>query len=1010
MTAHGGPTAGDRRRPHVLQAGALARLGERLAVGGRGVVVMPCGSGKTLLGRWFAEQVAARLVVVCVPTLALVPQTLLAYRSQSSWPHTAMVVCSDPTSGRAVALADLELPDWVRAAVTASTSTRRIGEFLTGPTPGARLVISTYHSAPRVATALRATGRAADLLVCDEAHRLTGRPREEFRTVLDDGVLPADRRLFLTATAVEAAAWEADTPADDTTAPLSLDDEHVFGPQLYRATFADAVAAGRLVDYDVHVLAVRGDGGDEPERPGAAAAVLTAAADGACRILTFHSRVSHARDLAGLLDGHRLPDGRVVRAEHLEAGHRAGRRAAALDRLADPGPGVVAVLASARVLTEGVDVPAVDTVVFAEPRTSPVDIVQAVGRAMRTAPGKARGRVVLAVTTGRTGMDEDTELCGTRWRHVWTTLRALASMDPRFAAQLRARITPGDTVGGRSAGPGLRLDLPDGLDPGRWMLRALDRTGGSWWHHYDQLAAHTLAHGHARPSVQTRHGGAAIGRWVAYQRTLHRQGVLGPERVDALQELPGWAWNAHETAWWRAAHLWTRQHRARRAATDAGRWARLVEASAWGADPPKYAYDNLAQFAVDTCARRRRRQLPTHLERAAGRLPAWQWDLTDPGDARMLDALAEYVAWKRDLNAPHDYVHDGALPVGAWLTAVRRRQPHRAPRRRTRAGASAAGPAGRDHGAAVGHRRDRVAAGVSGAAAVRSPRGPLPDPLRARRGAARPRAEPVALVRGAAPAAPPRPAARAPDRRAGTGPRLAVGGGAARGLPPGARRRHPRHPDRVRQGLPVRGVHRREPLLPARPQRRRRHRPRRRHHGPGAPADPARAWGHPERSRPRLRAERQDDHRGVRRHLGPRPARDPHGDPRAHHASCRRRRVTGTLGVRAGRADLGTTRRHDRPRLAEGVDRPRVRAPQPSAAAAPRPGQRRQRGSRRRAGQPPRATQATTPPVPHPAAHPRRAARHRGAGRGGLMTHHAPAPRCAPRQERSPMPGRGPTP
>jgi len=375
--ADGGP------RPHVLQVRALARLGEDLADGGRGVVVMPCGAGKTLLGRWFAEQVAARLVVVCVPTLALVPQTLLAYRSQTSWPHAAMIVCSDPASGRAVGLADLELPDWARAAVTASTSTRRIGEFLTGPTPGARLIVSTYHSAPRVAAALRATGRTADLLVCDEAHRLTGQPRREFRAVLDDDALAARRRMFLTATPVEAAAWAADVDDEDVTAPLSLDDEELFGPTIYRATFADAVAAGRLVDYDVEVLAVRPAAGDDPDRdagaPGAAHAVLSAVRDGATRVLTFHSRVRSARELAAHIDGHRLADGRTVRAEHLEARHGAHQRAAALERLADPAPGTVSVLASARILTEGVDVPAVDTVVFAEPRTSPVDVVHGPG-------------------------------------------------------------------------------------------------------------------------------------------------------------------------------------------------------------------------------------------------------------------------------------------------------------------------------------------------------------------------------------------------------------------------------------------------------------------------------------------------------------------------------------------------------------------------------------------------------------------------------------------------------
>lgn len=662
-------------QPHVLQRHALHHLHEHLGTSGRGVIVMPCGSGKTLLGRWFAEQIAARITVVFVPSLALVPQTVLAYREGAAWKHQTMIVCSDPTSGRAVALDDLDLPEWARESVTASTSARVVQDFLAGGGPG-RVIVSTYHSAPRVAAALQHACATVDLVVCDEAHRLTGQPRREFRSVLDDDALPARRRVFLTATPVEAAAWAADTDTDDVAAPLSLDDEDLFGPTIYRATFADAVAAARLVDYDVEVLAVRPDAINPTETPGAADAVLTAIRAGARRVLTFHSRVAHARHLADLLDGRQLPDGPVVHAEHLEARHGARRRAAALTRLADPGPDTAAVLASARILTEGVDVPAVDTVVFAEPRTSAVDIVQAVGRAMRLAPGKTRGRIVLAVTTSGADIDEDTELAGTAWRHVWITLRALASMDPRFAAQLRNG--PNPWTGGEHrphSGPGLRLALPDGLDPDQWMLRALDRTGGSWQRCHDLLAAHADEHGSARPNPKARRGGVALGSWVARQRTLNRQGALEPDRVAALEKLPGWAWDAREIAWWVAAAAWERCGGAARL-PDPERWETLADTRGWTGMPvpPARRYDTLAEFMVETCARRRRGELPGHLERAAELLPGWRWDGLPDDDARMVDALLEYAEWEKTLNPPHDYTNDDGLRLGPWLTAVRRRR------------------------------------------------------------------------------------------------------------------------------------------------------------------------------------------------------------------------------------------------------------------------------------------------------------------------------------------------
>lgn len=661
-------------QPHRLQLHALEQLHTHLADGGRGVVVMPCGAGKTLLGRWFAEQIQARVTVVFVPSLALVPQTLIAYRADSSWRHTSMLVCSDESTGRAVQLADLDVPAWAREEIGSSTSSRAVADFLTA-TAGPRLIVSTYHSAPRVAAALQSCRITADLVVCDEAHRLSGRPRREFRSVLDDQALPARRRVFLTATPVEAAAFADEL--DEVTAPLSLDDETTFGPTLYRASFADAVAAGRLVDYDVSVLAARGPAASDGLTSPAVLAVLSAASAGSTRILTFHSRVSHARALAAALDGHHLPDGRIVRAEHLQAQHRAPRRQAALEQLTRPAPGTVRVLASARVLSEGVDVPAVDTVVFAEPRRSPVDVVQAVGRAMRTAPGKRRGRVVLAMNLDRgDDMDEDTALSATVWRHAWVTLRALAEMDPRFATTLRARIRGGPGgpggPGGYRGGPGLDLTLPDGIDPDQWLLRALDRTGGTWWHRYELLAAHAAEHGTARPAKS-----CTVGRWVLAQRAAHRAGTLPAGRADALQQLPGWAWDARETAWWNAAETWARWHArpSNRRLTGVERWTTLAEANARSKTHDSgHAYDTLAEFAVDTTSRGRRGELPDHLARAADRLPAWEWDILDPADARMVDALADYAAWKHDLNPAHDYRHDDDLPLGAWLTAVRRRR------------------------------------------------------------------------------------------------------------------------------------------------------------------------------------------------------------------------------------------------------------------------------------------------------------------------------------------------
>jgi superfamily II DNA or RNA helicase len=654
--------------PDRLQKRALAALASYVGDGGRAVLVMPCGSGKTLVGRWLAERVDAKLAVVCVPTLALLPQTLKAWRMDGSgWAHRSMIVGSDPTSGQVVRVDDLALPGWAREEVRASTSVNVIAEFLRGP--GTLLIFSTYHSAPRVAAALRRAGKIADLLVCDEGHRLTGRPRDEFRAVLDDQRFPARRRVAMTATPVEAAAWQDDL--DDGALygdSLSLDDIVTFGPVAYRATFADAVAAGRLVDYDVHVLA-KPSGTDSDDRAAnAGAAVLSAIEDGATRILTFHTRVSHAAELAEHLDG-RIHAGKRVAALYLESAHTARERQDVLDHLAAPAANEVVVVCSARVLSEGVDVPAVDTVIFADPRTSSVDIVQATGRAMRTAPGKARGRIVLTVDLGdsASGLDDDSRFAASRWRHVWHVLRALASMDPRFRREMQ-RQSKGPVKASKT-GPALIADLPEGWDAQRWMLRALDNTGAAWWERFRDLERFAARNGHARPTLDTD---KQLGLWVIRQRAMWRDGFLDEDRIRALERLPGWVWSGRDAGWWRAWESW--HHLAatagmRRLSRD--RWmAALAEAPVDG----RGRHKSLAEFAVDTCLRRRRGELPANLEKAAELLHGWQWDMLPGDDAAMIDALGEYAAWKKTMNVPPSYLHDDGLRLGAWLTSVRRRR------------------------------------------------------------------------------------------------------------------------------------------------------------------------------------------------------------------------------------------------------------------------------------------------------------------------------------------------
>ncbi|GAA2352732.1 DEAD/DEAH box helicase family protein [Dactylosporangium salmoneum] len=236
VTTTGVPDARGWQLPAVEAASAA------LAAGGRGQVIAACGTGRTIT----AAQVVLRtcpadgIAVMACPTVALVGQVLRAWDGIA---EHVLTVCGDggvtdsDTGADADALADLP------AAVT--TNPDVITAWLTDPTPGRRLIVTTHRSAGHTGQALHHAGQTADILVVDEAHHTAGRDDKHAALLHDDATLPAHRRLYLTA-----------TPRLGDTAALSMDDPAVFGPVLHRYPFAQAIADRWLDDYRIAIVAV----------------------------------------------------------------------------------------------------------------------------------------------------------------------------------------------------------------------------------------------------------------------------------------------------------------------------------------------------------------------------------------------------------------------------------------------------------------------------------------------------------------------------------------------------------------------------------------------------------------------------------------------------------------------------------------------------------------------------------------------------------------------------------
>ncbi len=678
-------------QPRPDQAVALAAITRALAAGDRTQLIWASGTGKTLTARWYAEKSGAQLVVVFLPSLALVAQTLAEWRRASgrSWPFTAQVICSDPSTveGAAERAEDLgsDVPRlfWHQVSATITTRPAKAAAELAAAIKRSvvHVVFSTYHSAGVAGEACARTGAAFDLLVADEAHHLAGRPRDTFRLVLDRRSIPARKRLFMTATPVII---------DGAGETLSMDDRHLFGPVAHTFSFAAAIKAGRLVDYRVVVIARQPGGGQAGRRDGGTVpcTLMAAAAQHKLRsVLTLHTFNADAAAFAAAMDGRRLRDGRIVRGRAV-SGKQGGKRAVAervqaLTWLGTGTPAECRLVASARCLSEGIDVPAVDGIVFADPRGSVTNIIQAIGRALRPAPGKTMATIIVPVTLP--GGDDDTDLIASEFKHVWAVLRALRAHDERLAGEIDAEIRrrarrPGDPAGDRHR-PGIGgrvwFALPAGFDDSWLQVRLVEATASGWERFYAAAVEYAEIHGQAPAHWRVMHNGRDLGMWCQKQRQAHRDGLLPAWKITRLEQIPGWTWEREDGAW--------RQDyatlRALALSLPGGLRQDPAQPSIYGpagrggsAGLKDRLNRPLGYWAALQRQLYRDYMLSEDYAQLLQDLPGWDWSGGLPADdVAMIQALRLFVEFEHHGNVPETYVQDG-LPLGRWVWAARRRK------------------------------------------------------------------------------------------------------------------------------------------------------------------------------------------------------------------------------------------------------------------------------------------------------------------------------------------------
>jgi superfamily II DNA or RNA helicase len=439
----------------------------------RGKLIMPCGSGKSLTAYWIAEKLSARSIVIAVPSLALIRQTLKVWlrETQANKQEVEWIcVCSDESAGRierddnAVLRQDLGVP--------CLTDSKEITTWLKRKHCGLTIVFTTYQSGETLAKAARSAKFSFDLGVMDEAHKTVGDGDKLFSHLLHDKNLPIRRRLFMTATE-RRYAGQSDTV-------LSMDDAAIYGETFHLLSFKRAMEYDPpiLSDYKIISIAVsreevaelirknafvrpdKGPWNEEIEADMLASLIALRKAMKKYPIqhaVSFHGSIQRAE----LFKTHNDAFSKSFRSYgKLETFHVSGKtptgtRARVISEFARAER---ALITNARCLTEGVDVPGIDCVLFADPRRRAVDIVQAVGRALRPADGKEFGYVIVPILHDADATADD--ICNsTAFKEILTTLRALAANDDRIIEYFRG-VSQGQQ---RKGGASVQFDIDERL-------------------------------------------------------------------------------------------------------------------------------------------------------------------------------------------------------------------------------------------------------------------------------------------------------------------------------------------------------------------------------------------------------------------------------------------------------------------------------------------------------------------------------------------------------------------
>ncbi|GAA8999762.1 hypothetical protein BTM277_05700 [Helicobacter pylori] len=490
----------DKKKPRPHQIEAINATKEYFSdpKNTRGKLIMACGTGKTYTSLKIMETLDPKIMLFLAPSIALLSQTFREYAQEKSEPFYASIVCSDDKVGQSK---DEDNDDIKFSELPLKPSTR-LEDILSVHKKAQKenkrfIIFSTYQSALRIQEAQRMGLGEIDLIICDEAHRTVGAmyssnerdDKNAFTLCHSDEHIKAKKRLYMTATPkVYSESSKAKAKESDNII-YSMDDEEIFGEEIYTLNFSKAIALDLLTDYKVIILAVRKENLSgvtnsvnqkisQLKAEGTKLDKKLINNEFVCKIIGTHKGLAK-QDLIVLDDknqeDHNLqnqydtaPSQRAINfcksintsknikdsfetimecydeelkkksfknlkisIDHIDGTMNCKDRLEKLEELNQFEPNTCKVLSNARCLSEGVDVPALDSIVFFDGKSAMVDIIQAVGRVMRKAKNKKRGYIILPIALEESEIENlDEAVNNTNFKNIWKVIKALRSHDP----------------------------------------------------------------------------------------------------------------------------------------------------------------------------------------------------------------------------------------------------------------------------------------------------------------------------------------------------------------------------------------------------------------------------------------------------------------------------------------------------------------------------------------------------------------------------------------------------